>query len=295
MKIGFNGSFPLYENLKELQTNKTNCFAPISTLERELVTLVKKLAAIDDLQKEIEKSGVQWDVDNNYQDTLLDLIESVDKFYDIAYLLIRNTSDINDGEEITNAIDWAKKYENKKYGFLSAIKSDHEWIRKISNLKKHDDVRIGFFNMTTEAENTVYGFFFGTIENEAFTPNLEIHRPYNGMKTGFSYNRFINQLITHILRIIKELNKSLFNGANKNQGLPCNDMKKIINFLHINKPIYFPDEYSIKMTAIEKGKNSYTLKFIKGSYTERFTSMNLTMMVKNQGNKGSYIPYMGSA
>lgn len=77
-------------------------------------------------------------------------------------MLIRNTSDINDGEEITNAIDWAKKYENKKYVFLSTIKNDHDWIRKISNIKKHDDVRIVFFNITTEAENTVYGFFFGT-------------------------------------------------------------------------------------------------------------------------------------
>lgn len=74
MKIDFNDSFPLYENLKELQINKTNCFAPISKLELELATFVKKLATTDVLQK-IEKSGIQWDVDNNYQDTLLDLIK----------------------------------------------------------------------------------------------------------------------------------------------------------------------------------------------------------------------------
>ncbi|QLN88442.1 hypothetical protein HV119_05935 [Citrobacter freundii] len=293
MNVSSNGGFPLYANLKSVCNTNNNCFPPFSTLDRELTTLAKQLTILDDLQKDVEKSGEQWDINNNYRDALLDFVESMDKLHDIAYLIIRNVSSVAGDESLANSIDWVKKYEHKKYELLKgSISKDHEWIRLVSNLKKHDDVRVGFLNMTTRSGKTVYGFFFGVIKDGVFTPNSDIHKQYKNDATAFSYNRFINQSISHLLKIIKELNKVLFNGARGDVNEhSCSGIIKIIQIAERVEQVFFPDEYKSKILTVRKNKNSYSLTFNKVNYVDKFESSGQLIMLENQGRNGYKMPY----
>ncbi|MFY0176266.1 hypothetical protein [Raoultella ornithinolytica] len=294
MIINLNGAFPLYANLKKADNVKNNCFPPFSTLDQKLTDLAKKLSSLDDLQKKIEKSSTQWDENNNYRDALLSFVLLMDEFYDIAYLIIRNVSSVAEDESHTNSIEWVKKHEHSKYELLKgAISKDHEWIRLTANLKKHDDVRVGFLNMTTRSGKNVYGFYFGVIENGEFTPNAHVHKPYMNSATAFSYNRFINQSIAHLFKIINALNKALFNGckvADVNE-YPCSSVTKIIQVFSSVEQVFYPDEYKRKILSIRKNKSSYSLIFNVSKYIDRFESGTQLLMVENQGKNGYKMPY----
>ncbi|EPP4755564.1 hypothetical protein ACURKV_003556 [Morganella morganii] len=294
MNINLKGGFPLYTNLKNINDVNNNCFPPSSTLDRELTTLARQLSFLDSLQKEVELSGNQWDTDNTYRDALLDFVESMDKLHDIAYLTIRNISSIVEDESLANSIEWVKKHEHNKYELLKgAISKDHEWIRLISNLKKHDDIRVGFLNMTTRSGKTVYGFFFGTIKEGVFTPNSDVHKQYKNGATAFSYNRFINQVVLHLFKIIKELNKALFNGVRGKDinEHSCSSIIKIIQIADQVEQIFFPDEYNRKILIIRKNKSSYSLTSDKTKYIDKFESFGQVIMLENQGPNGYKIPY----
>lgn len=294
MKINLNGGFPLYANLKNINDANNNCFPPFSTLDRELTTLAKQLSFLDSLQRKVEISGDQWDTDNNYRDALLDFVESMDKLHDIVYLIVRNVSSIVADESLANSIEWVKKHEHNKYELLKgAISKDHEWIRLTSNLKKHDDVRIGFLNMTTRSGKTVYGFFFGVIKDGVFTPNSDIHKQYKNDATAFSYNRFINQSVLHLFKIIKELNKVLFNGIRGEDvnEHSCSSIIKVIQIADRVEQVFFPDEYKRKVLTVQKNKSSYSLTFNKLNYIDKFESIGQFIMLENQGRNGHKMPY----
>lgn len=77
-------------------------------------------------------------------------------------------------EEPRNAIKWVQKNEPLKFERMNgAISKEHEWIRLVANLKKHDDCRVGFINMETKTGKIIYGFFFGLIINGYFSQLLK--------------------------------------------------------------------------------------------------------------------------
>ncbi len=293
MKIGIDGSFPLYENLKNMDYKKENSFPPASTLYRQITALEKKLSTLHALQQLTERTDSQWDIDNNYRDALLDYVEELDKLYDIAFLIIRNVSLVAD-EEPNDAIKWVKKYESLKFERLNgAIKKEQEWIRLISNLKKHDDIRVGFINMKTKTGKIIYGFFFGSIIDGYFSPISGVHKPYIGNQTAYSYNRFVNQTVSFIFKVLNELNKILFSDCTPTNSAqqPFISILNIIKILSTTKNIFFPDEYSNNFVSYQKTKNGYTLKCIKLKYTDKYMSTSQIHMLDNQGYKGYTIPY----
>ncbi|HGE8324225.1 hypothetical protein [Serratia marcescens] len=294
MNVSLNGSFPLYSNLKNVNNVNSDCFHPFLTFDRQLTTLAKQLSILDGLQKKVEFSGKQWDIDNNYRDALLDFVESMDKLYDIAYLIVRNVSKVVADKSLANAIEWVKKNEKIKYERLKgAIDKDHNWIRLTANLKKHDDVRVGFLNMTALSGKVVYGFFFGVIKDGVFTPNSVVHKKYKGDMTAFSYNSFINKIVLHLFNIIKQLNKALFNGARGKDAneYPCSSIMEIIQIASRVDHVFFPDEYTKKIIIIQKNKSSYTLTENKVSYIDKIESVDHIIMLENQGPNGQSSPY----
>ncbi|EFD4213591.1 hypothetical protein CNO76_004492 [Escherichia coli] len=294
MQIKTNGVFPLYANLKTMDYKKENSFSPFSTLDRQITALSKRLSALHALQQMFEETNSQWDIDNDYRDALLEYVEELDKLHDIAFLIIKNMSCVIADEELINAIDWVKKNEPLKFEYINgAIKKDHEWIRLTSNLKKHDDVRVGFIDMTTETGKVIYGFFFGEIINGYFSPISKIHKPYKSNQTAFSYNRFVNQTINFIFKVLTVLNNILFNGSKPIVPLQqsCCSMLKIIDILSTTENIFYPDEYNNKFLYCRKNNNSYTMMLVKLTYIDKYISCGNIHMLDNRGDNGYTIPY----
>ncbi|EQZ08493.1 hypothetical protein G973_04922 [Escherichia coli UMEA 3391-1] len=293
MKIRTDGSFQLYENLKKIDYKKENSFPPVSTLDRQITALEKKLSALHTLQQLTERTDSQWDIDNNYRDELLDYTEELDKLYDIVFLIIKKVSVVTD-EEPRNAIKWVQKNEPLKFERMNgAISKEHEWIRLVANLKKHDDCRVGFINMETKTGKIIYGFFFGLIINGYFSPIAEVHKPYMSNQTAYSYNRFVNQTVSFIFKVLDELNKTLFSNYKPSNLVqqPCSSLLKIINILSSIENVFYPDEYSNKFVSCQKTKNGYIIEPVKLKYTDKYISTRHIHMLCNQGYKGYTIPY----
>jgi len=200
------------------------------------------------------------------------VIANICSFYDECFLIFVSIS----RDSINNPIvasDWLKinGYDSgslfKSYSY-EAIK----FWQDINNRLKHNNQKLSYF-LASENINHVEGFYIeGYTSENSIGPDPTLHGKKNNMSEGISFNKFYKEIFMtfyyisdNLLKTVEHHLKKYYNHKldykilnNENEKFIQNLWDKLSNMNYI----YFPDEYRIKYSRIEKFKISYPHKNI---------------------------------
>lgn len=220
-----------------------------------------------------------YNTDVNIEIFFSELIEKCEKiianicsFYDECYLILISMSEPSANNPII-AFDWLKTngYDSggifKNYSF-EAIKI---W-QEINNRLKHNNQKLSYF-LATEDTNHVEGFYVeGYTSENSIGPDPTFHSIKNNMSQGISFKKAFKEIFLSYFYISDMLLKSVEHHLKKyhnyklNYKISVNEnddlIKNLWNKLSKMNYIYFPDEYKIKYSKIEKYKISYPHKTV---------------------------------
>lgn len=160
------------------------------------------------------------------------------------------------GEDNKDITIWLKAIRSQVYTeFSGRTKAAHKIFRDISNKIKHGHVSIKTLTVENHSREDVRGFYVCSIigDNDLRGPDNDIHKPYYGCATAFSYNHFILYSIGCIFEYTNHLNKILFKKQSTSKRIN-NDITKILLCQNLQHA-FFPDEYSKPYAFIKEQKD----------------------------------------
>lgn len=236
------------------------------------------------------------DCSNEIQNAFITL----DSFYDNCFNIIKTLYPKTESIKIFTS-DWLvdSNIFDGKY-FFQYTNMHHSFVSTVSNIIKHDTssiIPIQFRDVKTD--NPIFGFYFATlIDNDKIGPDERIHKPYQNIRTAFSYNFIIRKLIGlmffyefNLYKIIKKpisIKKSYTNNVYL-------DLYNIGLSLETN---FYINEYSLPTSDFKSIGKSKVVKFptmFKSieplTYNYQLTT-SIETNPRTQSAKG-YLPYVG--
>ena len=230
------------------------------------------------LETAIEKYE-NYNADVNIEIFFNELIEKCEKtianicsFYDECFLIFISMSEPTNNNPIV-AFEWLKNNEyetgsNFKNFSFEAIKI---W-QEINNRLKHNNQKLSYI-LATEGTNHVEGFYIeGYTSDNSIGFDPTFHGENNNMSQGISFKKFFKEIfltyfyISDILLKVVEQHLIKYYNYKLNYKITVNENDEIIktlwNKLSDMDYIYFPDEYKIKYSKIERYKISYPHKTV---------------------------------
>lgn len=169
-----------------------------------IFSFMNAIHSLDRLSKAVERGSSKA---NKSDETFLD-----DLNIDIFNMLFYSNNYIESCQSIVKSLfpaDGETKFKTVSREFLSAIKSYHSRTATIINDIKHKHRRIRAFTFSW-AENAIIGYYIeGIVDEGVIGPDSAIHKPFNGMRTGFSLNTEIPYHLFHLYKTAECLDSIL--------------------------------------------------------------------------------------
>jgi len=236
---------PLYGNLLELEPDQLFHEKHSNKLAHPADILSDKLSNLNGRLKTMVHHQHDEPISDNKTSSISDYILEINSFYDSLFLIIKCLTK-PDGTDNQDVKIWLKSIKAQSYtDFVSSTNKNHNLFRNISNKVKHGHVGISTLTVYNHKNIMVHGFYIRSItgENDQRGPDPEIHMPYKGCKTAFSYNHFILHSVGCIFYYLHHLNKILFKTKPKNDHKEESALNIVATCEHIAHA-FFPDEYS---------------------------------------------------
>lgn len=308
MKIILNKNkpfnIPLYNNLMSLSDKiiysdeHSPSLSHPADIYRECINDIN--SSLNNMIKQIENKYILYGTNSNsdLKNSLKNYIQNIDTFYENLYNIIKTLKKPNNKVNI-NPHEWLKENNHSEGNNLSGrISKVHELIRVINNHFKHSTILIRTIKMSQDNQE-IYGFCLENSDSQGkTTPNQKIHKQYQGMETGISFNFFIKITITLIFFYSEQLNKVLFENKNSKVLFKVkNDKASIEKFIPLYKlaeigyktaTFFLPNEYDEKIGIFKKSEDNIIIEYPRKSQFKLKKEGHITQIIpiNPRNNKG---------
>lgn len=184
-----------------------------------------------------------------------ELLESIMSFVDSGYQIMKclyPKSRVQ--EKIILSDQWLIKADSMIFReYKSLIRPYREKTAEIVNKVKHENAICCLIQGRT-AYGTVLGYYLQSVdENGAIIPNKKVHKDFNGIHTGISYNKDILDQILNIFIICNHMTKTIKKILKKEHNIDIeihdfeeNDknMAELLELTKIVKKLFLSNEYN---------------------------------------------------
>ncbi len=234
--------------------------------------------------KVIRELNSNFDVDE-LSDDVDNMLDAYMEHYDDILNIIKIIISENPTEKI-------KKIKDK---YMKEIKNIRDPLGEIVNKIKHDHRRVKVFEINGDDQKKYYGFYIeGVGANGIIIPDERIHKSFNGMRTAFSFAKFLRSLIVdifHLSGIMTALFKELARSKSK-LDIEIN-MQNLEKFKEMIKCVlmfdehFFIDEAEMFIPYIRVGKR-IEIGREKTSYRKLIPSGKINLQMKPDEHKRSF-------
>ncbi|UOF20053.1 hypothetical protein [Pseudomonas syringae] len=187
---------------------------------------------------------------------------------DIFNLLFHSNNYIESCQSIVRSLFPATgetKFKTVSREFLATIKSYHTHVATIMNDIKHKHRRIRAFTFAG-TETAIIGYYIeGIVAEGVIGPDPSIHKPFNGMATGFSLNTEIPYHVFNIYKTAECLDSILrrYIKAKPDKSYVLgrmDDIAKCLEQISLMPTLLLPNEFGKEYaTVVRKKSDSYTI------------------------------------
>lgn len=238
-------------------------------------TYIRKIKDVEtSLKNLINYSRSPVEYSENPEHPVKSYIQSLASFYDNIFRILKYTQDLNDRNDLENAIIWIKKNgTNLNKSFFRKTQTQQLLISRIDNKLKHDDVTIKeyeisktFISKSTgiETSESIKGFFVNSmLDDKGFWgPDPKIHDYIDEITaTAFSYNFFILNTCYSLLHWLEVLGKILKKDLSKKSSYQNHSLSNILNMVSDIEESFFPDEYKKAYVQVIKKESGFSIKY----------------------------------
>jgi hypothetical protein len=221
-----------------------------------------------------------------------DLSDDVDNMLD-AYM--EHYDDILNIIKIIFAENPSEKIKKVKDKYMKEIKKIRDPLGQIVNKIKHDHRRVKVFEINGDNQNKYYGFYIEGVDNNGMVvPDEMVHKSFKGMRTAFSFARFLRSLIVdvfHLSGIMTALFKEIFR-SNSRLDIEINaqsvkKFQEMISCISKFDEYFFIDEAIISIPYIRIGKKIEIGREI-ASYRKIIPSGRINLQISPDEHKRSF-------
>lgn len=252
----------LYNNLSSIEDS--NSFYIEHEMRHPRKTLENKISALSVSLDNLLAKMSSHNFDPEKHEAISNYLQNINHLYDGLLLIMKATTKPNpSNKNETDIKKWLSENNHKAYtSFKDSTVSHHNFIRKASNLIKHDDVKIDYLYLKNHKGKKVEGFYLSKIvDNKQLSGSIsDIHKEYKGSPTAFSFNHFLLRTMGVIALLFYQLNRIIFS---KKSSEPQNGKMFLELFRKVSnlKEEFFPDEYGIAYAKLIGMENSVTLSY----------------------------------
>lgn len=221
-----------------------------------------------------------------------ELSDDVDNMLD-AYM--EHYDDILNIIKIIFAENPSEKIKKVKDKYMKEIKKIRDPLGQIVNKIKHDHRRVKVFEINGDNQNKYYGFYIEGVDNNGMVvPDEMVHKSFKGMRTAFSFARFLRSLIVdvfHLSGIMTALFKEIFR-SNSRLDIEINaqsvkKFQEMISCISKFDEYFFIDEAIISIPYIRIGKKIEIGREI-ASYRKIIPSGRINLQISPDEHKRSF-------
>ncbi|OYZ79732.1 MAG: hypothetical protein B7Y09_09435 [Polaromonas sp. 24-63-21] len=177
------------------------------------------------------------------------LVLSLNEFYDHLFLIIKclTPPGAKAGQRQTDVLNELRESNGLVLrNFYAPTKGEHNLIRDIANVLKHQPSSIVLLQLVNHRGAGVSGFIVQVVigPDDLRGPSRTIHPMYRAkVNTGISFNHFLLNVLGRVFSYIERLDAALFTAASPEADCRLQSLDQLIATAQTIESEFFPDEY----------------------------------------------------
>lgn len=209
----------------------------------------EKITEVVDLYVRLVKDVSESKTDSQRADFTKDLVHSINEFYDQLFLVIKCLTPPKQtvGQKQADVLNQLRESNGLVLrNFYAPTKGEHNLIRNISNILKHQASSINLLTLVNHKGATVSGFTVQVVigSDDLRGPSRTIHPMYREkINTGISFNHFLLNVLGRVFSYMERLDTALFTPASPEADCRLPILDRLITTAETIESEFFPDEY----------------------------------------------------